>query len=136
MAAQRGKDILIKLRTEAGALESVAGLRAARIALSAGAADATCADAPGRWRQLLAGAGAQSCAVSGAGVFKDAAADAAIRAAFFAGRAPVFQLVIPDFGVIEGPFQIATLEYSGNHDSEARFEISLESAGALGFTEI
>jgi TP901-1 family phage major tail protein len=41
---------------------------------------------------------------------------------------------VPDFGVIEGPFQITALELSGRHDNELAFEISLESAGALTFT--
>ena len=133
MGAQRGKDLLVKLDMGGGTFETVAGLRATRIALDAGAVDVTTADAPGRWRMLLAGAGVQSASVSGRGVFKDAASDAALREAFFAGTTPAFQLVIPDFGVIEGPFQVAGLEYAGDHDGEATFEATLESAGALGF---
>ena len=133
MGAQRGKDLLVKLDMGGGTFETVAGLRATRIALDAGAVDVTTAEAPGRWRTLLAGAGVQSASVSGRGVFKDAASDAALREAFFAGSTPAFQLVIPDFGIIEGPFQVAGLEYAGDHDGEARFEATLESAGALSF---
>jgi TP901-1 family phage major tail protein len=137
MGAQRGKDLLLKVDAEGdGAFETVAGLRATRIALNAGAVDATTADAPGRWRQLLAGAGVQSASVTGSGVFKDAASDATLRAAFFAGQAPAFRLVIPDFGVIEGPFQITDLTYAGDHDGEATFEATLESAGALSFAAL
>ena len=44
--------------------------------------------------------------------------------------------MIPSFGVIQGAFQIATLEYDGQHDGEATFSISLASAGALGFTAL
>lgn len=132
MGAQRGKDLLIKLG-EGGGFVTVAGLRATRIALNAGTVDVTDADAPGRWRSLLAAAGVQSATVTGRGVFKDASSDAALRSAFFEGRAPSFQLVVPDFGVIEGPFQITGLEYAGAHDGEATFEATLESAGALSF---
>ncbi len=135
MGAQKGRDLLIKIETAAG-FETVAGLRATRFALNAGAADVTTADAPGRWRQLLSGAGAQSASVVGRGVFKDAACDAALREAFFAGATPNFQLVVPDFGMIEGPFQVTGLEYAGEHDGEATYEIALESAGALGFTAL
>ena len=39
--------------------------------------------------------------------------------------------MIPDFGVIAGPFQVTGLEYAGTHDGEATFEVSLASAGAL-----
>ena len=37
------------------------------------------------------------------------------------------------FGVIEGPFVIAELTYSGLHDDEALFAIRLVSAGAVSF---
>ena len=47
---------------------------------------------------------------------------------------PDFQVVIPDFGVVEGAFQITSIEYAGTHDGEATYEISLASAGAMTFT--
>ncbi|PJA60221.1 MAG: phage major tail protein, TP901-1 family [Rhodobacterales bacterium CG_4_9_14_3_um_filter_71_31] len=137
MAAQRGKDLLIKLDADAtGDFVTVAGLRATRFALNAAQVDATTAESAGRWRELLAGAGVRSASVSGRGVFKDAASDAALRSVFFAGVAPAFQLTVPDFGRIEGAFQVAALEYAGDHDGEAVFEISLESAGPLSFTAL
>jgi TP901-1 family phage major tail protein len=132
MAAQRGRDLLVKLET-GGTFETIAGLRATRIALSAGPAEATTAESPGRWRELLAGAGTQAVSVSGAGVFRDAASDAALRSAFFAGATPRLQIVIPDFGTLEGPFLVSGLEYAGRHDGEATYEVSLESAGAVSF---
>ena len=135
MSAQKGKDLLVKLSLDGGGtFETVAGLRATRIALNAASVDATTADSAGRWRELLDGAGVKSASVSGSGVFKDAASDALLREAFFDASAPLFQLVIPDFGVVEGPFQIASLEYTGDHDGEAAFEMSLASAGPLQFT--
>jgi TP901-1 family phage major tail protein len=69
-------------------------------------------------------------------VFRDAASDAKAREIFFAGQTPAFQVIIPDFGIVQGPFQIASIEYAGNHDGEATYEIALASAGALGFTAI
>jgi TP901-1 family phage major tail protein len=44
-----------------------------------------------------------------------------------------WQVVVPDFGMVEGPFQITSLEYSGSHDGEVTFEIAMESAGPIGF---
>jgi TP901-1 family phage major tail protein len=93
----------------------------------------TDADSAGRWRELLAGSGVQRAAVSGAGIFKDAASDALIRTNFFDGTIVDWQLAIPDFGVVEGPFQITALEYSGSHDGEVTFEVALESAGQISF---
>jgi TP901-1 family phage major tail protein len=138
MAGQAGKDMLLKLSDGAPSptFHTVAGLRARTITLNAQVVDATSADSPGRWRELLAGAGVRTASVSGAGLFKDAASDAQVRASFFAGDARVWRLVVPDFGTLEGPFQIASLEYAGAHDGEATFAITLASAGEISFAAI
>ena len=78
----------------------------------------------------------RACAVSGSGVFRDAASDAQVRQSFFDQSARVWRLVIPDFGQLEGPFIVAALEYAGDHDGEAAFALSLASAGAVTFTAI
>ncbi|MGB3500331.1 MAG: phage major tail protein, TP901-1 family [Mesorhizobium sp.] len=134
MVAQKGKDLLLKLDADGvGAFVTVAGLRTKRLAFNSETVDVTDAESAGRWRELLGGAGVQRAAVSGAGIFKDQASDEAIRAAFFAGAVRGWQLAIPDFGTVSGPFQITSLEYSGSHDGEVAFEIAMESAGAVTF---
>ncbi|MGM0583579.1 MAG: phage major tail protein, TP901-1 family [Pseudomonadota bacterium] len=132
MAAQKGKDLLLKLDAGAG-WETVAGLRATRISFNAETVDVTHVGSAGRWRELLAGAGLRSASISGSGVFLDQATDARLREAFFQGEAPAFQVIVPDFGTVEGPFQITALEYSGQHDGEAVYELALASAGQLSF---
>ena len=112
---------------------TVAGVRASRIELSAGMVDATGMDSPDAWRELIAGAGTKTARVTGRGVFRDAASDARMRAVFFAGDAPDWQLVLPHFGVLQGAFQITELSWSGTHEGEAEFSVTLESAGALAF---
>ena len=137
MAAQRGKDLLLRLDAAgSGAFETVAGLRTRRIAFNAETIDVTDAESAGRWRELLGGAGVQRAALSGAGIFKDAASDASVRQIFFDGRIAAFQAVIPDFGRITGPFQVTALEYAGEHNGEVSFELTLESAGALAFVAL
>ena len=74
--------------------------------------------------------------IAGAGLFKDAQSDALIRQIFFDGAIRVWQIVVPDFGVISGPFQIVSLDYRGEHSAEVTFDIALESAGALGFSAL
>jgi TP901-1 family phage major tail protein len=134
VTAQKGKDILIKLDEDGlGSFITVAGLRTKRLAFNSETVDVTDADSAGRWRELLAGSGVQRASLGGSGIFKDAASDARMRTAFFAGEILDWQLVIPDFGTVEGPFQITALEYSGNHDGEVAFELALESAGAISF---
>jgi len=132
MVAQKGKDLLLKVENGAGYL-TVAGLRTKRLSFNAQTVDVTDAESAGRWRELLGGAGVQRASVSGSGLFKDQTSDGIVRSAFFAGTILDWQLVIPDFGTVTGPFQIAALDYSGAHDGELLFELSLESAGALAF---
>lgn len=134
MVAQKGKDLLLKIDGDGlGNYVTVAGLRSKRIAFNSETVDVTCSGSVGRWRELLAGSGVQRASVSGSGIFKDQASDASVRSRFFAGEIMSWQVVVPDFGTIQGPFQITALEYAGNHDAEVTFEMSLESAGALSF---
>lgn len=137
MAVQSGKDLLLKVDlTGDGQFETVAGLRATRISFNAETVDVTSLESAGGWRELLAGAGVRSAQVSGAGVFRDAGTDERARQIFFDGEMPAFQVIIPDFGVVEGPFQITAIEYSGSFNGEATYELSLASAGALTFTAL
>ena len=132
MAAQKGKDLLLKIH-DGAAYATVAGLRSRQIAFNTEPVDVTHAESAGRWRELLAGSGVKRASVSGSGVFKDAASDALIRQSFFDGTIREAQIVVPDFGTISGPFQITALEYAGSYNGEATYEISMASAGAISF---
>ena len=135
MTAQNGKELLIKIDlTGDGLFETIAGLRATRLSFNAESVDVTSLESAGGWREILGGAGVKSAAISGSGVFKDAASDERARQIFFDGETPDFQVVIPDFGTIEGAFQVASIEYSGSYNGEATYDLSLNSAGALSFT--
>ena len=135
MGAQKGRDLLIKIDNGAGFV-TVAGLRSKRIAFNAELVDITHAESADRWRELLAGAGVRRASISGRGLFKDAASDALVRQAFFDGAVNNCQVIVPDFGSITGLFQIASLEFSGEHNGEVTFDIALESAGALSFAAL
>lgn len=137
MGAQNGKDLLIKVdMTSDGQFETIAGLRATRVSFNAETVDVTSLESQGGWRELLAGAGVRSANISGSGVFKDAGTDERARQLFFDGETPNFQVIIPDFGIVEGPFQVSAVEYSGSHNGEATYELTMASAGALRFTAI
>lgn len=137
MAVQKGKDLLLKLDLSgAGQFETVAGLRATRISFNAETVDVTSLESAGGWRELLAGAGVKSAAISGAGVFRDESTDERARQIFFDGATPDFQVIIPDFGIVQGRFLITSIEYAGSHDGEATYELALASAGALAFNPL
>jgi TP901-1 family phage major tail protein len=137
MGAQNGKDLLIKLdMTGTGQYETIAGLRASRISFNAESVDVTSLESQGGWRELLGGAGVKSANISGSGVFRDETTDERARQIFFDAETPGFQVIIPDFGIVEGPFQVTAIEYAGSHNGEATYELSMASAGALSFTAI
>lgn len=137
MAVQNGKDLLIKVDMVGdGQFQTFAGLRASRISLNAETVEVTSLESAGGWRELLAGAGVKTASISGSGVFRDAATDARARQIFFDAEMPDFQVVVPDFGVIEGPFQISLIEYAGSHNGEATYEVTLASAGELTFVAL
>ena len=138
MTAQRGKDLLLKIGDGGTpeAFASVAGLRATTLAFNAQTIDVTNADSANMWRELLAGAGVKSAQISGSGVFKDALSDETIRAAFFNQDVPNWQITIPAFGTVTGPFKVTALHYEGPYDGELKLSLTLASAGALVFAAI
>jgi TP901-1 family phage major tail protein len=137
MTAQRGKDLLIKIGDGADPenFTTVAGLRATSLDFNAQTIDVTNSDSADMWRELLAD-GVKSATVAGSGVFKDAASDAALKSAFFNQALANYQIVIPSFGTVAGPFKLTSLQYDGPYDGELKISLSLASAGALNFTAI
>ena len=125
MTVQKGKDLLVKIADGTG-YATVAGLRTRRLAFNAETVDITHAESANRWRELLDGAGVKRASVSGRGLFKDASSDALMRQAFFSGTIVGYQIVIPTFGTVQGPFQIASLEFAGEHNGEVTYDMSLE----------
>jgi TP901-1 family phage major tail protein len=136
MAAQQGKDLLLKMQDATGVYISVAGLRSRSLTFNTQEIDATHRESAGRWRELLGGSGVRAARLTGTGIFKDAASDALIRSVMFSADIPNWQIVIPDFGMIEGPFQISTLAYAATHQTEVTFELALTSAGPITFTAL
>ncbi len=133
MTAQKGKDLLVKIADGAG-YTTVAGLRTRRLAFNAESVDITHAESANRWRELLDGAGVKRASVSGRGLFKDASTDALMRQTFFDGAIKTYQIVIPDFGTVQGAFQITNLEFAGEHNGEVTYDVAFESAGEMTFT--
>ncbi len=135
MSAQKGRDLLLKIdQTGGGSFATVAGLRSNALSFNAETVDITTQESAGQWRELLAGAGIRQAGLRGQGIFKDAASDATIRQYFFNGTIRNWQVVLPDFGTVAGPFQITALDFSGRYDGEMVFELALASAGVLTFT--
>lgn len=136
MAGQRGRDFLFKLADPGGAFVTIAGLRAKTLSFDARVIDITSADSPAAWRELLSGGGVKSARIDAQGLFKDAQSDALLRQIFFDQAVALSQLIVPDFGRIEGPFLVTRLDYVGAYDGEQSFSVQLMSAGALSFAAL
>ena len=136
MTAQSGRNFLLRIDNGSNGFATVAGLRTRRLALNADTVDVTDADSAGRWRELLGGAGVRRASISATGIFKDRDSDVLIRQSFFDGSIRELQIVIPDFGILSGPFQISNLDYRGEYAGEITFDISLDSAGLIAFSII
>lgn len=134
MSAFLGRQLLMKVDS-GGGFTAVAGLRTKSIRLNARTVDVTDEGSNG-WTELLPDAGVKSVAVTGSGVFRDASSDAIVRAAFFAQTALTTQLIIPNFGTIEGEFLVTSLTYGGTFNGEATFELSLSASGQPSFTPL
>lgn len=132
--AKAGRTLLLKVENPTtNGFETVGGLREQSLDLVQDLVDVTHNQSTGRWRELIGDAGLRHGKISGSGLFRDAASDARVRGLFFDGAVANWQVVIPDFGTIEGPFLVTALDYAGRHDEAITFEMVLESAGALAF---
>lgn len=135
MSAQRGSEMLLKIKTAEGIFATVAGLRTKTLRLNARPVDVTDTASQG-WKELLPGAGIRTAEISGTGIFRDAASDALVRTAFFEQSSMVCQFIIPEFGRIEGAFLITGLNYAGAYNGEAQFELTLASAAMPSFVAL
>ncbi|MBS7803522.1 phage major tail protein, TP901-1 family [Rhizobiales bacterium TNE-4] len=97
MSAQSGRDMLLKCFDGTNAFVTVAGLRSRHLSFNAASVDITSADSAGRWRELLAGAGLRRLSLSGAGIFRDDAAQLLVRQVFFDG-AVMFDIALESAG--------------------------------------
>jgi len=147
MAAQKGKDVLMKINTSGSTYVTIGGLRSTSITLNDEAVDITNKDSLGT-RTLLAGAGVNSISVSGSGVFTDSTAEALVRTTFQAqqnssdgssAQTPAFksfQFLIPDLGTYTGSFMIASMEFAGEYNGEATYSFTFESASYVTFAAV
>jgi TP901-1 family phage major tail protein len=132
MAAQRGRDILLKISDGAspGTFTSIAGLRSKTMTLNNETVDITTSDdAP--WRQLLGDTGLRSVSLSGSGVFEDDAAVNSCEELALNGNLQEFQIVFGNGDLFQGLFQVTSFEYGGEHTAEQTYSISLESGGVV-----
>lgn len=142
MAAQKGRDLLIKVLTTVSpeAFTTVAAIRTTTFTMNDESVDITTKDSNG-FRKLLAGRIVQAISLSGEGVYTDETTFRKLQTDFIAGTHNTYQLVLPGTtagaaGTFEGNFRITSLEINGDYNNEVNFSISLESDGEIAFTDL
>ena len=81
MAAQKGKEVLIKIWDGSDSYDIIGGLRSSSITLNDESVDVTTKDSSG-YRTLLAGGGVNSISISGSGVFTDSTTEGLLKDAY------------------------------------------------------
>lgn len=132
MAAQKGRNVLVKYNTTGSTYATVGGAREATLTISNEPVDITTSDDAGV-RKLLEGAGVNSVSVKLQGVYVEDAAAAAIRIDASTNAHRNFQFVMP--GTVaktyQGSFMVASFEEAGSYNGTATYNLTLESAGAV-----
>ena len=132
MTATRGRLMLIKVGSAAtGTL--LGGLKTTTFKMNTTPVDVSTKDTNG-WRELLEDGSLKSVTISGDGIFKNSATDAAIRAAVFNGSLSTFTLVFPNGDTIEGTFLVTNYQRTGGHEGAETYTLALDSSGEPTFT--
>ncbi len=132
MTAQLGRNILLKLHGQNG-YETVAGLRTRTLDFNLTPINITDSASVGHWQELLSGGGVRTLHVAGEGVFKNIQADETVRSNFFAATVASWQVILPDFGTLQGGFLLTELTYAGDYQGEVTWRIALNSASQISF---
>lgn len=135
MAAEKGRSFLVK-RGDGATSESfttIAGMRETSLSINGETVDITNKDSGG-WQTLLAGAGTTSVSVSGSGVFTDTATEVSMQTSAMNKTIDNYEIVFESGDKFSGAFAVSSCEYSGAHNNERSYSLSLESSGQITFT--
>jgi TP901-1 family phage major tail protein len=134
MSSQRGRDLLLKIGN-GGAPETFAVIGATRLVtmtLGNQLVDTTAMDGSGT-QTIQPDAGLQALEVTLEGLFKDAAAEEALRQSAFSRTIVNYQLLFPNGDVLTAAFAIADYRRSGSFEGLENFSVTLVRSGEGSF---
>jgi len=133
MPAEKGRAFVLKVGDGATSEEftTVGGMRVTALDINGERVDITDKDDAG-WRTLLADAGIKSVSITGSGVFKDSVSEATVRTNVLAQTIDNYELVFENGDKFTGAFQV-NMGYSGSHDGEVTYSLTLDSSGEVSF---
>lgn len=133
--AEKGRAFLLKTTDGVTPVTyvTIAGARTTGLSINGEVVDITNKDSNG-FQELLAGAGTTKFAITGAGVFKNTAMELLLRNRAIAKSIDPYKLFFEDGEVMALNAQCSKVDYSGEHNKEVTYSISLESSGEPTFT--
>ena len=140
MAAQKGSAFLLK-ENSTGTPATVGGLRSTSMTINNEMIDITSKDsnpfvsgAKNNARDLLEGGGVSSMTISASGVFTDSSTENLVRGFALDQQQKAYTLVFGDGSTIAGTFMISSYERAGEFNGEETYSLTLESHGAITYT--
>lgn len=130
--SEAARDVLIKM--EIGGVYTTIAMVSATIELNGGATDTSDNQSPGQWQENEMNFGIRGLSLSGDAIVKGSAAEKALHGVWFNRTKPNFQAIVPGLGYYQGPFGVPTLKYQGGKEGEAKYSVSMVSAGEIVFT--
>ncbi len=136
MPSQKGRDLLLKTGDGADpeVFTTIGAARAVSMVINNHFIDATAMDSDG-FQVLQSDAGLQTMQLRLEGLFKDASAEEALRAAAFGRTSGNYQLAFPNGDVYTAAFAIEGYARGGSHDGLETFTAALQRNGAGVFTK-
>lgn len=134
--ANKAELLLLKMGDGASpeAFTALAGLRTTRFMINR--QPVTVQDVAGQgWRELLPQAGITSVRVQGVGTFVNGEAEKRLREKALSGEAGRYALCFGNGDVIRAGFVVGSYESSGRTGELEGFSVTLESTGAVEFTQ-
>lgn len=130
MAAQIGRNFKLQIDTTgAGNYVTIGGARVNSMRVNNQSVDITDKDSGG-WQELLGDAGVSNISMSITGVFKDSAAEEAVRAVAFSKAVRNYKLLFPNGDTLTQGYFITDYERSADHDNAEQYSATLSSSGS------
>lgn len=133
MAAQQGREFLLKVSDGAGGYEAVGGFQTNSFEINGQAVDVTSKNSGG-FKEALSGGGIISINTSASGVFMDDTAFQTVHDAAFTNTHLDCQIVVPGFQTYTGNFIVSTLSMEGGTEDAITYSLQMESSGAIAVT--
>ena len=136
MSQQKGRLLLIKIKTAPSTFDNLCGMKTRSFNLSANEVDTTIPDClnPGGAVQKTGEPGIVARTFAGSGAFVSGATQSVLMGHVRAGEKFEAQVVVPGEGTYAGWWMVSDFEFTGEMEGNMEFSATFTAAGPLTFT--